>query len=149
MAKGTLVATSQLDGVSVSVAGFITVNIGGTLYTLTGTVGSSIVVAYHRPFAEAANVGTIASIVTDVGTALGSDSMAADVTDALETIKTVPVLGPVAVKIATANIRITDLEINTATSTYQFGFGLDFTNDPVKIGNISLDSFGLVVTAQG
>jgi len=64
-------------------------------------------------------------------------------------IRPVPVLGPIVDKLTNANIRITDLEINTATSTYQFGFGLDFTNDPVAIGSIALDSFGLVVTAQG
>ena len=149
MATSTLVRASQADSASVSVSGFITISIAGTLYTLTGTVGSSIVVAYHQPFADAANVGTIVSIVTDVGKALGSTTMERDVNDTLDMIRPVPVLGPIVDKLTNANIRITDLEINTATSTYQFGFGLDFTNDPVAIGSIALDSFGLVVTAQG
>jgi hypothetical protein len=144
-------AVQPAAGTTVSVAGFITVDIGGTKYTLEGTVGSSIVVAYHRPFADAANVGTIASIIGDVGTALGSTNLAANVNNALDELKPVPLLGPVVNAIATANIRITDLAINTATKTYQFGFGLDFTQEvpPIQVGSIALDSFGLVVTAQG
>jgi len=149
MATSTLVRASQADSASVSVSGFITISIAGTLYTLTGNVGTSIVVAYHQPFADAANIGTIYSIVTDVGKALGSTTMEKDVNDTLALLQPVPVLKPIVDKLINANIRITDLEINTNTNTYQFGFGLDFTNDPVAIGSIALDSFGLVVTAQG
>ena len=149
MATSTLVRASQADSASVSVSGFITISIAGTLYTLTGNVGTSIVVAYHQPFADAANIGTIYSIVTDVGKALGSTTMEKDVTDTLALLQPVPVLKPIVDKLINANIRITDLEINTNTNTYQFGFGLDFTNDPVAIGSIALDSFGLVITAQG
>ena len=149
MATSTLVRASQADSASVSVSGFITISIAGTLYTLTGNVGTSIVVAYHQPFADAANIGTIYSIVTDVGKALGSTTMEKDVNDTLALLQPVPVLKPIVDKLINANIRITDLEINTNTNTYQFGFGLDFTNDPVAIGSIALDSFGLVITAQG
>jgi hypothetical protein len=134
-------------GSTIQVAGFITVDISGTPYTLSGTVGSAIVVDYHRSFADAANVGTIQSIITSVATALGSTSLGAEVSAALDSVKGVPFLGPVVAVLTTSNVRITDLAINTATRTYQFGFGLDLTGQDIKLGSITLDSFGLVVTS--
>jgi hypothetical protein len=149
MAKSTLIEASSSIDTKVTVGGFITVEIGNTLFTLRGTVGDHIIVAYHAPFAEAADLGNIRSMIIEVGTALGSKNMAKEVDDALVKIEGVPLLGPITVKIAEANIRITDLEINTATKTYQFGFGLDFTKEPVELPPLKLNSFGLVITAQG
>ena len=52
----------------------------------------------------------------------------------------------VAHELLNASVRITDLVINTATSTYGFGMALDFTADPPTLFGIALDSIGFKVT---
>jgi len=132
---------------TVQVAGFITVDISGTPYTLSGTVGDAIIVDYHRSFAEGANLGSIVDIAGSVGHALGYDDLGKVATDAATALTNVPFLKPLSAALLTANVRITDLAINTATSTYQFGFGLDLTGQGLAIASVALDSFGIVVTS--
>jgi len=135
-------------GSTLTVAGTVVLTIAGQQYTLTGTVGSAIIVEYHKPFDQAISIGSITSIAGEVGTALGVPQIGTQATSAVNSLSGVPVLGSVVAAIANANIRITDLAINTQTKTYQFGFAFDFTagGSPPTLAGITLDAFGLLVS---
>ena len=137
-------------GSSTSVEGSITLDIAGEQFTLTGQVGTYLKVKYHREFSEAINLGTIENIADGVGKALGAPGIKERTDKACEALNGVPALTAVFKVIKSASVRITDLEIDTETKTYQFGFALDFTtSDPQpKIGDIALVAFGLKVAYQ-
>lgn len=139
------------DPSSITVAGFITMEISGQTYTLDGTVGSTVVVAYHKPFAESVSLGPITAIVGNVAAAFGQPDFGKTITDEVTALSTAapPILSSVIAVLNTAPVRITDLAVNTATKQYQFGFALDFTLSDISVAGIKLDAFGLVISYQG
>ncbi len=137
--------------------GSITLGIAGHPFTLAGKLAPSsgtpalptaIIVNYHREFADAVSLGTLTSIATEIGTVLGVDEIATAITQAFDELKSIDILSGVAKSLEDASLRITDLGINTLTKTYVFGFGLDFSTDPLTIPaiNLSVQSLGLKVT---
>lgn len=160
----------------VSVDGFIVLDIVDKKYTLTGSFSkfkppggtkeaSGIVVEYHKPFNEAITLGSIDDIIVVVGDQLvgsgggvsfqtqwwgqGGSSTSPTEDSTLGRIKVVPAIGGVITQVLAAQIRITDLGINTITSTYQFGFAFDFTNLNNGKGLTLLDNVPLSIQALG
>ena len=143
---------------NVEVDGSITLKIANQPFTLAGKLSkitvnnvakSAIVVAYHREFADAASLGSVTSIAAEVAGAFGVSGVKDQVDTAIGDLQAIPMFGDFVDKIANANIRITDLGINTVTNVYQFGFGLDFTENPLTIGGdqgLVLEAVGLRVT---
>jgi hypothetical protein len=134
------------DTKSLTLKGSITIKIGSESFTLEGTVGNNIIVEYHADFDKAINLGSITEMGGEVAQALGVGDMAKKITDEIENLKNnaPPILADV-IKVIDSPIRITDLVINTQTNHYAFGFALDFTTQDIKIGNIQLMSFGLLI----
>ena len=54
--------------------------------------------------------------------------LATEITNTLNEVEQLPVIGPIGSILLTATARITDLEINTQTKTYGVGLALDFTH---------------------
>lgn len=134
------------DGSGVTVEGSLVININGEDYTLKGTVGSHLIVKYERDFPDGANIGTILDIIDAVGKALGAPGIKEKVEGTMDSLKSVPILADVVKVLTTSPIQITYLEINTATSTYGFGFALDFRNQNIEAAGIKLNAFGLKVS---
>jgi hypothetical protein len=144
----TPAATPAASGSTTTVDGSITVSIAGQTYTLTGTLGSDLIVEYHKDFDEAISLGEVSAIAPSIATALNFPDLATEITDALNSLNTLPVLGQAISVVLSASARITDLEINTQTKTYGVGLALDFTTSspqPTLLG-ITLVSLGFKVT---
>jgi hypothetical protein len=128
----------------------VSVMIAGHPFTLDGSLDvKGIVVEYHAPFDKAVNLGTITSVATEIGNALGFSDLATDLTTTQQSIfGGGGPLASLALAIEQIQIRITDLVINQATSTYGIGLALDFTglNPPPTLFNITLLSVGFKVT---
>lgn len=146
-AGATLTASGAGAG-NVSVDGSVIISINGHDYTLRGTVGTNLIVKYESQFPDGANIGTILDIVGSVASALGAPGLKDDVQQAIDSLNGVPILSKVVKVLTTSPVQITYLEINTQTSTYGFGFAVDFRgqNPPIAIGSIALSAFGLKVT---
>lgn len=135
---------------STTVEGHITIQIGQEMFTLEGTVGEHIIVSYHRDFMHAANLGNIFNIIKPIAGAFGLQGSEIDdfnnnakkFLDSLD----IPALQGIYTVLEKTEVRITDLEINTLSGVYQFGFGLDFSAVNIAIGNISVKSFGMKIT---
>jgi hypothetical protein len=134
------------------VEGFVTLDISGTPYTLSGKFSkpTGIVFAYHKPFEEALRIGSIDTIITEVGTKLVGADDAAGFKDKWDSAKEVmaatPLVGEISDKIIAAQICITDLGINTKIGEYQFGFAFDLRDDPLGLGPIEIQAFGVKLT---
>ena len=135
------------------VEGSVTVSIAGHTYTLTGTLGSSVIVEYHAAFEDAISLGSIDQIATKIGEDLHVPGLGADITTARDQLNQLqlPVVGDLVKALTSASIRITDLEINTQTKAYGIGIALDFTQlppgtNPPELFGITLLSLGFKVT---
>ncbi|MEO1084112.1 MAG: hypothetical protein AAFY88_07710 [Acidobacteriota bacterium] len=144
-ASTTLAAPEAAAG-NVTVDGSLVININGRDYTLSGTVGTHLIVKYASEFPDGANIGTILDIVGSVATALGAPGLKEDVESAITSLNDVPILGSVVKALTTSPVQITYLEINTATNTYGFGFAVDFRGQGIKVGEVELSAFGLKVS---
>jgi hypothetical protein len=135
-------------GGSTTVQGSITLTIGPKTYTLTGTLGDHLIVEYHATFEDSISLGSVDTIATEIGTAMGFPGFGAEIQSVHSSLAQVPVLGSIANVLTTASVRITDLEINTQTNTYGVGLALDFTtSSPTpKLLGIELLSLGFKVT---
>jgi hypothetical protein len=135
-----------------TIDGALVIEINGHPFTLEGKVGTSIVVEYHRTFEEAANLGTFADIIISVGSALGAPAdFVTDIQKRVDDFKNNAAAGPldkVAAALLSAQLRITDLGINTLTKSYQFGFVLDFSESKIEAAGIKLKAFGLKFSYQ-
>jgi hypothetical protein len=128
-----------------TIDGSITVSIAGQNYTLTGTLGSDLIIEYHEDFDQAISLGPVADIAPKIAAAFNFPDLASEITDGLDSLKS---LGSAISAVLTASAKITDLEINTQTSTYGVGLALDFTTSspqPMLFG-ITLISLGFKVT---
>lgn len=141
-------ATGGGGGGSTTVEGSITLTIGPKTYTLTGTLGDHLIVEYHATFEDSISLGSVDTIATEIGTAMGFPGFGAEIQSVHSSLAQVPVLGSIASVLTTASVRITDLEINTQTNTYGVGLALDFTtSSPApKLLGIELLSLGFKVT---
>lgn len=128
----------------VQISGYIVLNIGDQRFTLEGSVGSAIIVEFHRSFDDAVPVGTIPEIAGAVGSAFGlnGDDFKKEVTDRINSIP----IPAVATALNTLVIKITDLAINTSTNVYQFGFCCDLSAANIEAGGVKLGGFGLRIT---
>ena len=129
----------------------LTISIAGHPYTLTGIVGTQIVVYYHASPDTGIVLGNIVEMAEHVGEALGLSSIGKAALDLANAVNnsTIPVFSQIATVVLTAPIVITDLVINTETKIYQFGFALDFTGLSIGINHpvqLSLLYFSLKVT---
>ncbi|MGZ4434298.1 MAG: hypothetical protein ACXVW7_11825, partial [Trebonia sp.] len=140
-------ADPSSSSTTTTVDGSITLSIAGHNFTLTGTIGDAVIVEYHVDFDQAISLGSLNSIVSSIDSALGrSGGLSNEITGTLSKLNGVPGIGPAFTKFEAATIRITDLEINTQTSTYGAGIALDFTQSPLTLLGISLLSVGVKVT---
>jgi hypothetical protein len=145
----TPAATPAATGSTTTVDGFITVKIAGQSYTLTGSLGSDLIIEYHKDFADSISLGPVGDIAPQIATAFNFPDLAGDITTALNSLSTLPVAGQGIKVVLSASARITDLEINTQTKTYGVGLALDFTTStpqPSLLG-ITLMSLGFKVTS--
>ena len=146
---GTLTAVAEGDTSKITYEGSITFTIAGQEYTLTGTLGNDFIMAYHATFAESISLGQVGTIAPQIADALGVPAIAEAITSAQKTISELPIVGTAAKVIMTSSLRITDIEINTASQTYQVGIALDFTTSDPKpeVAGITLLSLGFKVTS--
>jgi hypothetical protein len=144
-------ATQQGDGktgATTTLEGMVTITIAQHKFTLSGTLAkSAVIVEYHADFADSVTLGTITDIASELAQVFGIDDLKTDIDNALSQIQNLPVAFKLANQLLGASVRITDLVINTATSTYGIGMALDFSADPPTLLNtIELDSIGFKVT---
>ncbi len=131
-----------------TVEGSITLTIADHIYTLSGTLGTDLIVEYHATFDDAISLGTVGAIAPSIATAFNFPDLATEITNTLNQVGQLPVVGPIASVLLTATTRITDLEINTQTKTYGVGIALDFTHSTPtpELFGITLLSLGFKVT---
>lgn len=118
---------------STTVEGSITLNIANHTFTLTGTLGQHMIVEYHAAFEDSISLGSISDIATAIANAFGfsgPNGIDTEISTVSRSLSSVPVLSEIAAVFIHAQIRITDLEINTQTSTYGVGLAMDFTKLP-------------------
>jgi hypothetical protein len=144
----TPAATPANTGGTTTIDGSITVDIAGQQYTLTGTLGSALIIEYHKDFDEAISLGPVGDIAPQIANAFNFPDLATDITQTLKDLGTLPGIGPAISAFLTASARITDLEINTQTKTYGVGLALDFTTSSPQpsVFDITLISLGFKVT---
>ena len=127
---------STTGGSTTTVAGSITLNIANHTFTLTGTLGQHMIVEYHAAFEDSISLGSISDIATAIANAFnfsgtgGTGGIDTEITTVSSSLNSVPVLKEIYGVFTHAQIRITDLEINTQTSTYGVGLAMDFTQLP-------------------
>ena len=129
--------------------GFIRITINEQPYELRGTVGDHLKVAWHKPFEEAIDMGTIPEMVGAVAGAIGvadGASFTAELNAKLDALEKIGGLKPVAHTLKTASVRITDLGIDTQVGKYEFGFGVDLSASGIAYKGVSMDAFGLLFT---
>ena len=145
-AARTLAAAGDADAESGGVSGFVVIRIGSEEFRLEGKIGKNILVKYVAPsWEEAPSIGTIDEIANDVADALGlaNSDFAENLKAFRNTLNNTP-FGSV-VQVFTENpIKISRIEIDTKAKKYAFGFGLDLVNKTVSVGNIKVQSFGLL-----
>ena len=137
------------EGGNLLTEGFITISIGDEKFELSGVVGAYLKVEYHKSFEEALPLGTIPEIVGGVASALGvpnAQEFTANLNKMLTDLEGVPLVKPAATILKEGVVKVTDLGIDTQTGKYQFGFGVDLARRDIKMGEISLDAFGLLFT---
>lgn len=144
----TPAATPADSGATTTIDGSITVTIAGQKYTLTGTLGNALIIEYHKDFDEALSLGPVKDIAPQIANAFNFPDLATEITDALNSLSTLPVAGQAISTVLTASARITDLEINTQTKTYGVGLALDFTTSTPQpsLFDITLVALGFKVT---
>lgn len=129
--------------------GFIRITINEQPYELRGTVGDHLKVAWHKPFEEAIDLGTLPEMVGGVAGAIGvadGASFKAGLDEKLNALEKIGGLQPVAHALKTATVRITDLGIDTQAEKYEFGFGVDLSASGIAYKGVSMDAFGLLFT---
>ena len=127
-AAGT--TTTAAGTSTTTVDGTVTLSIAGNTYTLTGTLGDDLIVEYHADFDQAISLGTVGAIAPSIANALSFPDLAREITDTLNEVGSLPVIGQIGSILLKATARITDLEINTQAKTYGVGLALDFTQLP-------------------
>jgi hypothetical protein len=144
----TPTATPAASTGTTTVEGSITVSIDGQPYTLTGTLGNALIVEYHKDFDQAISLGPVDTIAPRIADAFNFPDLATEITNALNSLNTLPVAGQAISAVLSASVRITDLEINTQSSTYGVGLALDFTTSSPQpsLFGITLISLGFKVT---
>ena len=138
-------------GAGASYEGFVVIVIADKEFQLSGKVGTEVVVEYHQPYNQAILLGTFADMIGTIGSALGMpDDFRDKIKAVIETIGELPGVGKIFDILVNSPLRITDLEINTKTKRYQFGFAFDLSDKNVAIGEagkgIKLQAFGLRIT---
>jgi hypothetical protein len=135
-------------GATTTLEGSVTLTIAQHKFTLSGTLAkSAVIIEYHADFADAVTLGSLTDIVSEIATLFGIADLQSDIDSAITQIQTLPVAGPAISSLLHASVRITDIVINSATSTYSFGMALDFSADPpTLLDTIQLDSIGFKVT---
>ena len=123
-------AVTGSGSTTVTVEGSITLTIASHTFTLTGTFGDHMIVEYHASFEDSITVGSITDIAGQIATAVGVTGLDTDIKNVSSSLSSVPVLKDIYNVLTNAQIRITDLEINTQTGTYGVGLALDFTQLP-------------------
>lgn len=133
---------------TLTIDGSVTVDIASQRYTLTGSFTGDLIVEYHKDFADSISLGPVKDIAPQIATAFNFPDLATEITDTLHSLGDLPEIGGVIKVFLTASARITDLEINTQTSTYGVGLALDFTTSSPKpsLFGITLISLGFKVT---
>jgi hypothetical protein len=130
-----------------TIEGMVTVTIAKHQFTLDGTLAkSAVIVEYHADYADSVTLGTLTDIAGQIGSVFGVDGLSGQITTAANQLSSVPVAGDALKDVLNASVRITDLVINTATSTYGVGMALDFSANPPTLAGIQLDSIGFKVT---
>ena len=141
-------STDPTPSTGTQVRASITVEIDKKPFTLTGTVvGSDFMVSYHREFEDAPTLGTIKGAAVAVADAFNvkSDEFTKNIDAFFSTLPTP--LAAIGNAILTAEVRITDLGINTAAKTYEIGFALDFrgVKPAIAVGPVALRAFGVII----
>ena len=144
----TPAATPAATGSTTTVDGSVTIKIAGQTYTLTGSLSSDLIIEYHKDFADSISLGPVVDIAPQIATAFNFPDLATEMTNTLNSLGTLPGIGPAISAFLTASARITDLEINTQTKTYGVGLALDFTTSTPQpeLFGITLVSLGFKVT---
>ena len=125
----------------------MTLSIAGNTYTLTGTLGDDLIVEYHADFDQAISLGTVGAIAPSIANALSFPDLAKEITNTLNEVGSLPVIGQIGSILLKATARITDLEINTQAKTYGVGLALDFTQLPPNTPTPSV--FGITLLSLG
>ena len=140
--------TTTAAGTSTTtVDGTVTLSIAGNTYTLTGTLGDDLIVEYHADFDQAISLGTVGAIAPSIANALSFPDLAKEITNTLNEVGSLPVIGQIGSILLNATARITDLEINTQAKTYGVGLALDFTQLPPNTPTPSV--FGITLLSLG
>ncbi len=131
--------------------GFIAVTIGGKQFIAEGELSTQINVKYHKPYQEAIDVGTVTSLVGEIGSLIpGGNEIGKKMTGAVDWLKSEDgALKVVGTFLDKADIRIYHLEIDTASSTYGLGIAFDLRNAGAEFHGIKLDAIGLTVVHKG
>lgn len=134
------------DTTTVTVDGYIVITINGQDFVLDGTVGTDIIVEYHKSFDEAFPVGTIGQIITMVADALGLGSSDFG-TKFQAAVNSIPITG-VANALNQMVVKVTDIGINTSTKVYQFGICADLSavTPPLQLNSLMFKGFGVKFT---
>lgn len=142
----TLISTQgNSDTPTPTFDGSMVVQILDQTYTLTGSLGEGLVLEYHKDFDQAISLGQVGTIAPRIADALGFKDLGDEITHVLGEVAKLKILGEIAQVILSASARITDLEINTQTSTYGVGLALDFTtSSPLpKISSLGIELLAL------
>ena len=140
------------------VEGFLSIALGKETLTLRGTLKSlpkglpsppkipPVNVGFSRPFDQSINLGSLPDIVGELASALDLVGTDLNATKIKEDMGDIPVVGELIDK---AQIRITDLAINTTGDPwiFTFGFGLDLTNSTsTQFKTLKLNGLGVKFT---
>jgi hypothetical protein len=134
-----------------TVEGSIALSISGHTYELKGTIGDHVIVEYHATLEDAFSLGTVADIASSVAQVFHFDTLEGQINDTLKQLQNIQglsVVGDALSVLTSATAKLTDLEINTQTSTYGVGLALDFRSSSPQptLAGITLVSLGFKVT---
>jgi hypothetical protein len=102
---------------------------------VANSIAAGIDVDYEADIDTAFSLGPVNDAVTEITRVLGLGSGFDPVTEATSKFQGVPGLDSLTTAIASAELKILKLSINTSTGTFGFGFALDFTNNPLTLGS--------------
>lgn len=131
--------------------GYVRVTINAEQFELRGTVGEHLKVAWHKPFEEGVNLGSVLDMSAAVAKALGvqqAEAFAAQLKARIDGLIGVPALEAIAKVFTTDPVIVTDLAIDTEVGKYQFGFGVDLSGNEPPLGykGVEMTAFGLLFT---
>lgn len=130
------------DGFSISAI----LEIGGKDFVLTGKAfEEGITVVYHKSYDEAINLGSVLTILDQIGGLIGISTLSTQVTSFINGLP--DVLSGIINGFATADIRLTDFvidttgKVNDGKNTFEIGIGLIFVGTQPKVAGIQLNGF--------